>query len=119
MEFTFIFTEVFAIGIYFVSPLLISLVFLIASLGYTIGRIENWSILDSLYYAFITATTVGYGDFHPLKRRSKCIAILIALIGLLCTGIIVAIGLKAAEVAFTNHYEIEQIIDRIKLRLAV
>lgn len=118
MEFIFIFTEVFAVGMYFVSPLLISLIFLIASLGYTVGRIENWSILDSLYYAFITATTVGYGDFHPLKRRSKCIAIFITMIGLLCTGIIVAIGLKAAEFSFTNHDEIEQIIDSIKMRLA-
>ncbi len=119
MEFTFIFTEIFAIGMYLVSPLLISLIFLIASLGYIVGRIEHWSISDSLYYAFITATTVGYGDFHPLRRRSKCMAVLIASIGLLCTGIIVAVGFKAAEVAFNNHYEIEQIIDRIKMRLAM
>ena len=119
MEFTFTFIEIFVIALYFVSPLLLFLICMIAMLGYAVGRIENWSALDSLYYAFITATTVGYGDFHPLKRRSKCIAILIALTGLLCTGIIVAIGLKAAEVAFTNHYEIEQIIDRIKLQLAV
>ena len=114
MEFTLIFIKVFAVGMYVVSPLLIALIFLIASLGYTVGRIEGWSILDSIYYAFITATTVGYGDFHPLRRQSKCIAILIALVGVLFTGIIVAVGLKSAGIAFANLYEIEQIIDRIK-----
>ncbi len=118
MEFTFTFVEIFTIAIYLLSPLLFFLICMIALLGYTVGRIENWSTLDSLYYAFITATTVGYGDFHPLNSKSKSIAIFIALIGLLCTGIIVAIGLKAAEIAFTNHFEMDQIIERIKLRLA-
>ena len=121
MELTFTFIEVFAVAIYFIAPLLLFLFLfltcIIALLGIVIGRTEGWSVLDSLYYAFITATTVGYGDFHPLKRRSKCIAILIALSGLLCTGIIVAVGLKAAEVSFVNHYDIGQIVNRIKLHL--
>ena len=119
MEFTFTFIKIFTIALYFLSPLLLFLIFLIAILGYTIGRMENWTVLDSLYYAFITATTVGYGDFHPLSNRAKMIAIVIALTGLLCTGVIVAAGLKAAEVAFANSYEIDQIASKIKSQLTM
>lgn len=114
MEFTFAFIEVFAIALYYLSPLLLFLLFLMTILGYFVGRTENWSVVDSLYYTFITATTVGYGDFHPLAHRSKLFAIIIALLGLLCTGLIVAAGLKAAEVAFTNSYEIDQVVYRLK-----
>ncbi|WP_179583013.1 potassium channel family protein [Tunturiibacter gelidoferens] len=38
---------------------------------------------QNFYWAFVTATTVGYGDFRPTKRRSKLIAILTAVLGLL------------------------------------
>ncbi len=118
MEFTFTFVEVFAITLYLVGPLLLFLFTVIAMLGYAVGRMEDWSLLDSIYYAFITATTVGYGDFRPQKRLSKCTAILIALVGLVCTGIIVAAGLKAVEAAFAVNYDVEQLIRNIKMRLA-
>jgi hypothetical protein len=38
---------------------LVFLFLLIALAGLVVGRIERLSLLDSLYYAFITATTVG------------------------------------------------------------
>jgi hypothetical protein len=62
-------------------------------------------VADSLYYGFITATTVGYGDFHPTRTRSKYKAIFVALVGVLFTGIIFAAGIAAIEAAFVevNH----------------
>ena len=39
--------------------------------GTLMGRIEGWTITDSVYYAFITAGTLGYGDFSPLTRRGR------------------------------------------------
>lgn len=39
--------------------------------GGIMGRIEGWSVTDSVYYAFITAGTLGYGDFSPLTRRGR------------------------------------------------
>lgn len=100
MDFTFEFIKMFSVGIFYASPIIGFLLILISILGILAGRYENWKITDSLYYAFITATTVGYGDFHPEHNAAKLIAIFIALVGLLLTGIVVAIGLEAATAAF-------------------
>jgi predicted membrane protein len=45
------------------GPLIITMVTLISVLAIIIGRQEKWSLTDSLYFGFITSTTVGYGDF--------------------------------------------------------
>jgi voltage-gated potassium channel len=33
--------------------------------------IEEWSIVDSLYFTTMTVTTVGYGDLVPTTDASK------------------------------------------------
>jgi hypothetical protein len=30
------------------------------------------SQLDALYFSFVTITTLGYGDFHPVSAVAKC-----------------------------------------------
>lgn len=100
MGFTFEFLRMFGIGIFHASPILVFLIMLIVVFGLVVGNKEGWSRIDSIYYAFITATTVGYGDFRPSTKFGKVSSIIIALFGLLMTGIIVAIGLEAATRAF-------------------
>jgi len=67
----------------------------IVALGLRIGKLEGWKPFDSAYFAFITATSVGYGDFTPTKHRSKALAVLISLTGVVLVGLIVSIGLHA------------------------
>jgi voltage-gated potassium channel len=43
--------------------------------------IEGWSILDSLYAAAQTVTTVGYGDVTPATRNGRFFAMLFMLAG--------------------------------------
>lgn len=101
------FLKVFLISLVYVSPILILLAAMISGIGLWIGHRERWKPVDSVYFAFITATTVGYGDFHPKSNPSKYAAIIIAFIGVLFTGIIVAIGINAAETSFiTIHGKI-------------
>lgn len=39
--------------------------------GSIMGHIEGWSWMDSIYYSFITAGTLGYGDFSPITRNGR------------------------------------------------
>ena len=106
MEFTVEFLHIFLVDLFFAGPILISLLLLIGFIGYIIGRIEGWSLSDSLYHAFINATTVGYGDFRPVDGRAKFLAIMLAFVGLVFTGMIVAIALHAANYAYGQVYEV-------------
>jgi voltage-gated potassium channel len=60
---------------------------------------EGWLPFDGFYWSFITATTVGYGDLRPTKRSSRIIAIVIALVGFVLTGILVAVAVHSAALA--------------------
>lgn len=83
-------------------PLFLGLGVIIAALAIAVGRREGWSIGDSLYYGFITATTVGYGDMTPTTGRGKIYAIILAMIGLVFTGIMVALAVEAGGTTFDN-----------------
>ena len=113
MEFTVTFIRLFFWSIYLVLPLLIFLSFTIIILGQLVGRIEKWNMFDGLYWSFITATTVGYGDIRPLKKISKTLSVLIALVGLMFTGIIIAVTLNTASVALEKHVD-ESVIEKMK-----
>lgn len=105
MEFTLDFFKLFSLGLFYTAPILSVLLLLIIGLGLLIGRHEGWSRGDAVYYAFITATTVGYGDFHPRRSLSKHLAIALTLVGLLFNGIVVAVGVHAGSSAFRTTHE--------------
>ena len=112
MEFTLQFLRIFFLDLVYAAPLLISLLMLIGLIGYLVGRIEGWSLGDSLYHAFINATTVGYGDFRPTHGRAKFLAIMLAFVGLVFTGMVVAIALHAANDAFDQVYKMGAFTER-------
>jgi voltage-gated potassium channel len=96
---TVTFFKQFFRGLSLTSPLLLSLAVAITLLGQAVGRKEGWTRFDSLYWSFITATTVGYGDIRPVKQRSKVLAILIAFLGLVLSGIVIAVAVEATTLA--------------------
>ena len=102
MPFTIDFIRLFFLGIYFIGPVLIIFIFIVFLLGQIVGRIESWNKFDAFYWSFITAFTVGYGDMRPIKKGSKIISMFIALIGIIFTGILVAITI----VAITRSFEV-------------
>ena len=98
------FLKQFCYGLWLTLPLLVSLALGITLLGQAVARKEGWSRFDSFYWSFITATTVGYGDVRPLKRKSRVIAIIIAFLGLTLSGIIIAVAIQAATLALGTHH---------------
>ena len=97
------FLKEFAFDLWVTSPLWLTLAAAVTVLGQVVGKKEGWSRFDSFYWSFITATTVGYGDLRPTKRASRIFAIVIALVGLMLTGILVAVAVHSATVALAAH----------------
>lgn len=77
------------------------------ALGQVVGFIEKWNKFDAFYWAFITAFTVGYGDIRPANKISKVISILVAFIGIMFMGIIVAVTVEAATIAFEKNIQVD------------
>jgi voltage-gated potassium channel len=64
--------------------ILFALVAVVIAIGFgAVGFyfIEGWSILDSLYAAAQTVTTVGYGDVTPVTRNGRIFATIFMLAG--------------------------------------
>lgn len=116
MAFTLTFLQAFFIAVYLTSPLLMFLGLLVLGLGQVVCHLEKWKKFDGLYWSLITATTVGYGDIRPLKKRSRILSIAIAFIGIMFTGIIIALTLNAVDVAFKKNVD-SQVIENIKENL--
>jgi hypothetical protein len=100
---TITFLKELGVGIWITLPLLLTIALAITLLGQIAGRTEGWRRFDSFYWAFITATTVGYGDIRPTKVSSRLIAIFIGIMGLTFTGILIAIAVHAGTVALAAH----------------
>ena len=77
------------------------------------GRAEQWGFTDSLWWAIVTVTTVGYGDIAPASPMGRLLAVALMLCGL---------GLLSTLAAAISTYFIgsdsEKDLLEIKSRLA-
>ena len=89
----------FATGLLFglrvVWPVLSALLLGIVGLGLLVGFIEGWSVSDSIYFAFVSGLTIGYGDLAPKTFVARVLAIMIGICGVLLTGLVAAVAVKA------------------------
>ncbi len=105
MQFTLSFVGQFSKLVIITSPILVFLIMLIVLLALVCARTEKWKYSESLYWAFITATTVGYGDIRPKARLSRILAVIIGITGLMLFGIIITIAVHATSAAIKLHVD--------------
>lgn len=86
-------------GLRVVWPILSALLVLIIALGLIIGLIEGWSVHESIYFAFVSGLTIGYGDLAPKSPLTRALAIFIGVCGVLLTALVAAIAVKALTAA--------------------
>lgn len=89
-------------GLRVVWPILSVLLGLIVALGLVIGRIEGWSVHESIYFAFVSGLTIGYGDLAPKLLLTRLLAILIGICGVLLAALVAAIAVKALTAAIDD-----------------
>ncbi|WP_178933803.1 potassium channel family protein [Oceaniferula marina] len=71
--------------------------------GLLISLFDSIPIIEGQYLAFITSLTVGYGDLSPETWPARIVSICIGINGLLLTGIVVAMAIKAVELSFSEE----------------
>ena len=86
-------------GFRVVWPILSVLLGSIITLGLVVGLLEGWSIHESIYFAFISGLTIGYGDLAPKLLLTRTLAVAIGACGLLLTALVAAIAVKALAAA--------------------
>ena len=92
-------------GLRVVWPILSVLLLFMVGMGVVVGVIEDWPLRDSLYFAFISGLTIGYGDLVPKTLVSRALAIAIGITGVLLTGLVAAVGVQALLEAMRKHRE--------------
>ena len=84
-------------GLAITWPILSGLLVFKASLGVIVGILEGWGIWQGIYFAYVTGLTIGYGDLAPRQPLTQLLAVVIGFSGVLLTGLVAALAVKAFQ----------------------
>ena len=105
-KFTLMFIEYFLIGLFMVSPILIFLVGLLLVIAKVTCKIEKWkSYSKSVYFIFITALTIGYGQTVPKTRNGRFLSVLSGFIGVVLSGLAVSVALNSLMISWQATHD--------------
>jgi uncharacterized membrane protein len=91
------FTNHFFRAIWHVRSVVLGLIALVVVGAAAVTLVEKMPFADALYFAFVTGLTIGYGDIVMHTPVGRLIALLIGLVGILFTGLMVAVLVHAVR----------------------
>jgi Na+/H+ antiporter NhaC len=83
--------------LYELGGVLVILLVIILLSGVLVARFDKMPVEDAIYFAFVTALTVGFGDVTPRSRGARFITVFLAFLGVVLVGIVVAIAVHALD----------------------
>lgn len=100
------------------NPLRAAVVTMVAGIvigGVTFSLLEkNASIPDGMWWAFISMTTVGYGDFSPHTTVERFLAVFVVLTGVAAVSIWTAtLAGRIAQVRLSQAHETPELDDDV------
>ena len=101
------FTNHFFQIVWHVKSVILALIALIMAGAGAITFFERMPFADTLYFAFVTGLTIGYGDIVMKTPGGRLIALLIGLVGILFTGLMVAVLVYAVRESLEESRERE------------
>lgn len=79
-----------------------ALILLIVANAGLISYTEQLPFGEAVYFAFVTGLTIGYGDIVATTALGRIISILLGVIGILFTGLVVAMAVRALQQAWKD-----------------
>jgi hypothetical protein len=67
---------------------------------------------DAAYFTLVTGLTIGYGDWVPVHLATRLITVVIGFGGILLTGLIAAVEVRAVQEATARNAELRTIAHR-------
>jgi hypothetical protein len=97
------FSKAFFRAIWRVRGVVLALIALVVADAAVIVSVEKIAFGDALYFAFVTGLTIGYGDIVMHTPAGRLLALLIGLVGILFTGLIVAVAVHALRESMKEY----------------
>ncbi len=106
-EFSLFTREFFHLAVQ-VRGVLFALILLIGLGGWGLAKTESFSFWEGQYLAFISALTIGYGDFTPDSSPGRVICVALGVVGMIWIGLVVGIASVALRRAVEQERAVAQ-----------
>jgi voltage-gated potassium channel len=87
-------------AVWHVRAIILALIALVVSGAAMLAYLEKITFTEALYFAFVTGMTIGYGDIVMHTPVGRLVALLIGFIGILFTGLTVAVLVLAVRQSY-------------------